>query len=108
VPEACAVVTKRPWRTIALARTDLAPAMLVTCAHIDYFKDKKNTYIVRYENLRQEPETHFAELIDFCGVKDYDIDRVLADSSFENMKKTELNASQDGVKPGGDALPPFW
>ena len=64
-------------------------------AHIDYFKDRKNAYIVRYEDLRQQPETHFVELLEFCRVKDFDIDQVLADSSFENMKKIELSASPE-------------
>lgn len=61
-------------------------------AHIKYFSKRKNSMLVRYEDLRTEPRVHFSRLLDFIGAKDYDIEHVLKESSFENMRQLELNA----------------
>jgi hypothetical protein len=63
-------------------------------AHIEYFSKRKNNMLVRYEDLRRDPRAYFSQMLDFIGAKDYDIEHVLRESSFENMRQLELNADE--------------
>lgn len=67
-------------------------------AHIDHFFRRHNATIVTYEDLRSDPATQFAALLDFFGVKGYDIDAVVRESSFDNMRRIELSADPDTKK----------
>lgn len=67
-------------------------------AHIEYFSKRKNNMLLRYEDLRKDPRTYFSRLLDFIGAKDYDIEHVLKESSFENMRQIELNADAETKK----------
>ena len=64
-------------------------------AHIAYFGRGKNNLIVRYEDLRRDPRRYFSQMLDFIGLENYDIERVLRESSFENMRALELNGDSD-------------
>ena len=64
-------------------------------AHIKYFSKKPNAKLVSYEDLKANPADKFAELLDFVGVHDYDIERIVVESSFDNMRKIELSADAD-------------
>ena len=63
-------------------------------AHLKYFKNKKTAYIVRYEDIKREPKKYFSEMLEFCGVQGFDIDKVVDESSFDSMRNLELNAPQ--------------
>ena len=61
--------------------------------HIAYFTGRKNSLIVRYEDLRTDPETHFANLLRFLGKRRFDIAHIVSESSFERMREVELAAN---------------
>lgn len=67
-------------------------------AHIDYFSKRKNTKIVTYEALRADPKAEFSTLLDFLGVSGYDIDHIVAESSFDRMRQIELEADAETRK----------
>ena len=61
-------------------------------SHLRYFSWQRKALKVRYQDLPAEPHTHFARMLDFAGVKDHDIDRIVNESNFDNMRKIELDA----------------
>lgn len=67
-------------------------------AHIAYFTGRANAKIVTYEELRADPRQKLAELLDYIGVKGYDIDHVVSESSFERMRQVELQADAETRK----------
>jgi hypothetical protein len=60
-------------------------------AHIEYFGKRGNSKLVRYEDLRADPAGQFSALLDFLGVRDYDIARIVEESSFEKMRQLEVD-----------------
>jgi len=67
-------------------------------AHLTYFKKRQKCHIVTYESLRAEPAKMFSEILDFFGVKNYDISLIVEGSSFDRMRQVELNADPDARK----------
>lgn len=67
-------------------------------AHIDYFGKRRNARLVRYEDLRADPKAGFSGLLDFLGVRNYDIDRIVEESSFERMRQLEVAGDADTKK----------
>jgi len=67
-------------------------------AHLARFDGRGDAIPVRYEDLRSDPHTHFARMLDFAGVSNYDIERVVSESSFEKMRSLELGKDQEARK----------
>lgn len=63
-------------------------------AHLDHFSGRDDAIAVRYEDLRADPHTHFSRMLDFSGLKRYDIARVVEESSFDRMRALELDADK--------------
>lgn len=61
-------------------------------AHIRYFTGRRDSMIAKYERLRADPRVRFAELLDFLGHRRYDIDHVVAESSFKRMREIEMSS----------------
>ncbi len=64
-------------------------------AHLKHFEGDHDAITVRYEELRADPRTHFARMLDFAGTKNYDIDKVVEGSSFERMRAIELGEDRE-------------
>jgi len=64
-------------------------------AHINYFAKRRRNKVISYEDLRADPRARIAELLDFFGVESYDIDHVVESSSFDSMKRFELNSAPE-------------
>jgi hypothetical protein len=60
----------------------------------DQLQKERKTIIVKYEDLKNEPSHWFKTLLDFLGCEDYDLDQLVAESSFQKMRAVEL-------RPGG-------
>lgn len=67
-------------------------------AHIDYFSNRKNAKIVTYEELRADTRHKLSELLDYLGVVNYDIDHIVAESSFQRMREIEISADPETKK----------
>ena len=67
-------------------------------AHIDYFSARSNAMVVSYEELRTDTRAKLSDVLDFLKVKNYDIERIVSESSFENMRRIELNADPETKK----------
>jgi hypothetical protein len=64
----------------------------------DYLQNERRALIVKYEDLRKDPSLWFKTLFDFLGCKNYDLDHLVSESSFQKMRAVELQPK--GVRKG--------
>lgn len=67
-------------------------------AHVDYFGKRSTAMIVTYEELRADTRSKLSEVLDFLQLKNYDIDKIVAESSFQKMRQIELTGDTDTKK----------
>jgi hypothetical protein len=58
----------------------------------------EHALVVRYEDLKQNPLLWFRRLLDFLGCKNYDLDRLVEESSFQRMRGVELQGTDKKLK----------
>ena len=66
-------------------------------------RDEPHLRMIRYEDLREDRERWFREIVDFCGLdcSDADFSAALQESSFDNMRRVEERFGVEGSR--GDA-----
>ena len=64
----------------------------------DYLQNERSAFVVRYEDLKEDPLLWFTRLFDFLGHKNYDLDRLIAESSFQKMRMVELQGADKKLK----------
>jgi hypothetical protein len=63
------------------------------CEHLN---NKSNIIVITYEDIKNAPELWFTILLNFLEVKDYDLNFLVMESSFQRMRKVELEQESPG------------
>ena len=72
---------------------------------LDYLSERDDCLVISYEELKADQVAGFSRLFTFFGKPDVDVEHIVEQSSFENMRKKELKGADPAsrlrrVKPG--------